>query len=61
MLLQLKQNPDDLKSQLDLVLSKQSRDRLQKIVYLDMRYAGRGYLCLESTPCAEKLPWKVAE
>jgi hypothetical protein len=61
LLLQLKQNPDDLKSQLDLVLSKQSRDRLQKIVYLDMRYAGRGYLCLESTPCAEKLPWKVAE
>lgn len=61
LLLQLKQNPDDLKSQLGLVLSKQSRDRLQKIVYLDMRYAGRGYLCLESTPCAEKLPWKVAE
>jgi|GEM_PF-936107 len=42
----------DALNKLSLLLSQTAPDRYNKLVYIDMRFANRGFICLTNTPCA---------
>lgn len=54
-LLQTGNNFDDVFHQIQVLISKQSSDRLQHLSYIDMRFAGKAFICLQNTPCAKPL------
>lgn len=51
-LLQTTSDFDEVFRQLQVLLSKQGSDRLQHLAYIDMRFAGKAFICLQNTPCA---------
>lgn len=52
-LLQTASTFDDVFRQLQVLLSKQAPDRLQHLAYIDMRFSGKAFICLQNTPCAK--------
>lgn len=52
-LLQVAGNFDEVFRQLQVLISKQSPDRLQHLSYIDMRFPGKAFICLQNTPCAQ--------
>jgi hypothetical protein len=43
---------DEVFRQLQVLIAKQGPERLQRLAYIDMRFAGKAFICLENTPCA---------
>jgi hypothetical protein len=43
---------NDVLDNLALLLAQTAPDRYNKLVYIDMRFANRGFICLVNTPCA---------
>lgn len=54
-LLQTAESFDDVFRQIQILISKQTPDRLQHLSYIDMRFAGKAFICLQNTPCAKPL------
>lgn len=54
-LLQTAESFDDVFRQIQILISKQSPDRLQHLSYIDMRFTGKAFICLQNTPCAKPL------
>lgn len=54
-LLQVADNFDEVFRQLQVLLAKQSADRLQNLAYVDMRFSGKAFICLQNTPCAKSV------
>lgn len=52
-LVQVTGNLDEVFRQLQVLISKQSPERLQHLSYIDMRFPGKAFICLQNTPCAQ--------
>lgn len=46
---------DEVFRQLQVLISKQAPERLQHLAYIDMRFSGKAFICLQNTPCAKPL------
>lgn len=54
-LLQTARTFDEVFRQLQVLISKQEPERLQRLAYIDMRFAGKAFICLQNTPCAKSV------
>ncbi len=51
--LDTKQDFNEVLNKLQLLLSQTPADRYNRLFYIDMRFADRGFVCLVNTPCAQ--------
>lgn len=52
-----KTDAETLEKNLRFVISDVSADKLKRLVYLDLRYDSRGFLCLSGSLCASQMPY----